>query len=59
MDKLDNEYIENWREDHNATQKSKFPAYDGNVWEKVIWKCRNWKASGPDDIQGYWWKCFP
>jgi len=34
--KSDIEYIENWREEHSAAQKSKFPAYNGNVWEKVL-----------------------
>jgi hypothetical protein len=29
------------------------------MWQEVIRKLKPWKASGPDGIQGFWWKSFP
>ncbi|CAF1657578.1 unnamed protein product [Adineta ricciae] len=29
------------------------------MWQEVIKNLKPWKASGPDGIQGFWWKSFP
>jgi Reverse transcriptase (RNA-dependent DNA polymerase) len=29
------------------------------MWQEVMKKLKSWKASGPDGIQGFWWKSFP
>ncbi|CAF1645627.1 unnamed protein product [Adineta ricciae] len=29
------------------------------MWQEVIRNLKPWKASGPDGIQGFWWKSFP
>jgi hypothetical protein len=29
------------------------------LWRRVVTKLKPWKASGPDGLQGFWWKVFP
>ena len=29
-----------------------------NLWQRVVRKLKPWKASGPDGLQGFWWKIF-
>jgi hypothetical protein len=29
-----------------------------DLWQRVVRKLKPWKASGPDGLQGFWWKIF-
>jgi Reverse transcriptase (RNA-dependent DNA polymerase) len=31
---------------------------DSSLWQRVVRKLKPWKASGPDGLQGFWWKRF-
>ncbi|XGW03428.1 hypothetical protein V3C99_014987 [Haemonchus contortus] len=31
----------------------------GETWAKIFSKIKPWKATGPDGIQGFWWKKLP
>ena len=58
---VDNQHLADWKQSLSGVSR------DGNVrdhlttelWQEVMRKLKPWKASGPDGIQGFWWKSFP
>ena len=56
---LDDESIIEWVGSLQNKDQTPFPLFNGEAWDWVVKRCKNWKAPGPDNLQGYWLKAFP
>ena len=56
---LDDLDLVEWAQQFGEVERPLSPKFDQTIWEKVLKRCRNWKAPGRDGIQGFWLKVFP
>ena len=46
----EDKYIKRWKESKGSIERSEFPSFTETTWLKIVQKCKNWRAPGPDGI---------
>ena len=52
-------YFQDWETQFSDVEQPPSPKFDQNIWDKVLRRCKSWKAPGKDGVQGFWFKTFP
>ena len=52
-------YLAEWARQFEHLPRTPSPNFKSSVWERVLKRCKSWKAPGKDGIHGFWYKAFP
>ena len=54
-----NRYFQDCETQFSDVEQPSSPKFDQNISDRVLRKCKSWKAPGKDGVHGFWFKTYP